>query len=245
LDNDDLALPDRLTEQVQFMRKSPGVTLLGTCAIEIDEHGAIIKSHDYPTNSALLNNLRRAKRFFPHSSAMFRSDVVKSIGGYNSRFRIAQDHDLWLRLSEKGQIACLKKCLVKIRNHSRSASTIDEGTKKSIFEGIAANVCYLLRSKGVADPSACDNAEDWRIFMEWIALRTEQEGFSNRLQQWSQIRDDYLSESDKLSGALRMGMAIATSGHSIRMIYEKLHGSDLRIKLAEEWNKRGICSGAE
>ncbi len=239
LDNDDIAMPDRLKKQVAYMRRLPDVVLLGTCAFEIDLYGSTIKKDDYPTNHAhLLNNLKRIKRFFSHSSVMFRSTVVKHIGGYNPRYKIAQDYDLWFRLSEMGQIACLKEHLVKIRNYPNSSSSRDDGLRIMIFESVAANVCYRLRTKGMADPSACENILDWRLFIEWVALRTEQEGFLRRIQLWSRMRNGYFSANNRLSGALFLMHAIAKSKNALEIIYEKFYGPDLPILLTEEWCKR-------
>lgn len=238
LDSDDVALPDRLKEQVAYMRKSPDVVLLGACAFEIDMYGAIIKADDYPSNSALFKNLIKRKRFFAHSSAMFRSNIVKQLRGYNPRIKHSQDYDLWLRLSERGKIACLNKRLVKTRDHSANFSKIGEGIKKVISEGIAANVCYLLRAKGVTDPSACEKDADWGVFMEWIDQKTEQDGVLKRIQYWSQMRDEYYSASNKLLVVLRFMKAIVTSENAFQIIYEKFFGSGLPMALADEWLKK-------
>ena len=39
-----------------------------------------------------------------HPAVMFRADRYRACGGYRAAFRVAQDVDLWLRLSEHGRI---------------------------------------------------------------------------------------------------------------------------------------------
>ncbi len=235
LDADDVALSNRLEEQYSYMRGLQDTFLVGSGFIEIDQHGKIIKSHKYPQrHHALLGNLKKSKRFFPHSSAMFRSDIVSKFGGYNPRIVCAEDWDLWLRFAEHGKIACLDKPLVKIRKHSNNISN-SEGGKTQASHGLAATICHFLRSKGVADPSTCENEADWRAFIEWVALRSEQEGVFEKLKEWAQIRHAYFSAGNKMIGAWQLTMRFATSRNALQMLHEHLFGSDLPATLADEW----------
>ena len=119
LDADDLAEKGRLQAQMDHLRARPEMVLLGTGFREIDESGAVIATHLYPTeHNELVRNLVRARSFFPHSSAVFQRDVALSLGGYNPQVAKAQDWDLWLRLSEHGQVASLPAPLVRIRRHA-------------------------------------------------------------------------------------------------------------------------------
>ena len=238
LDNDDIAFPDRLKEQVTYMRKSPDVVLLGTCAFEIDEFGEIIKAEDYPNNQSLLKNLIKLKRFFSHSSAMFRSSIVKRIHGYNPRIQIAQDYDLWLRLSEIGKIACLNKRLVKIRNHSTNFSKIGDSLRKMTSEVIAVNVCYLLRINGAPDPSLFKEDTEWVEYIEWIDKQIEEDGVLKRMKAWHQMRNEYFSARNSFVGTMRLIKAILASKKACRIIYEKLYGLELPMTLADELIKK-------
>jgi glycosyltransferase involved in cell wall biosynthesis len=236
LDNDDIAMPERLNEQVAYMRKSTEVVLLGTCAYGIDEYGATVKAEDYPTGRELYKNLIKMKRFFAHSSAMYRSNDVKQTHGYNPRIKVAQDYDLWLRLSERGKIDCLKKRLVKIRNHSANFSKVGKGVRRVFSsEAMAANVCHLLRAKGAIDPSASEKIDDWNIFLEWIGQQIEREGFLERAQSWNQIRNKFYSASSKLAGVPGLMKSIITSRDSLQKIYEIFYGTELPKALADEW----------
>ena len=70
---------------------------------------------------------------FGHGEVMFRRDLYNSVGGYRQFFRFAQDHDLWLRMSERSKMAIIPKVLYQ----------------RGLFakDGIATNVEKLVLQK--------------------------------------------------------------------------------------------------
>ena len=84
------------------------------------------------------------KAFFPHSSALFLRDRALQVGGYRKAFRKSQDHDLWLRLSEIGEIACCKEFLVEINEHSNRISNSKLGWPQHIY-AITSIISHYLR----------------------------------------------------------------------------------------------------
>lgn len=238
LDADDIALPTRLEEQIAFVNRSAEIVLLGSDFIEIDQHGKVIKAQSYPTlHNELVTNLRNLKRFFPHSSAMYRSDLVNKVGRYSPRIVCAEDWDLWLRLAEYGKIACLNKPLVKIRKHSQQVSHDGAGRTQALH-ALAASVCHFLRSKGTIDPSTCDKDAHWRLFIKWIDLRVRQEMYFERQQEWSQLRQKYLSAGNKNLGAWRLVNALVASKNPFQIIHNKLFSSGIPETLANEWVRK-------
>jgi hypothetical protein len=55
-----------------------------------------------------------------HPTVMIRTQTLRDIGGYDERYRTNQDHDLFLRLCERGKIENLPEVLVKYRQHFSS-----------------------------------------------------------------------------------------------------------------------------
>jgi hypothetical protein len=53
---------------------------------------------------------------------MMRAEAVNFVGGYKEEFIVAQDLDLWLRLGEVGQLACVPEVLLRYRQHEDSVS---------------------------------------------------------------------------------------------------------------------------
>ncbi|MBN9332129.1 glycosyltransferase [Devosia sp.] len=109
LDNDDLALPQRLEKQLAFMESNPDVALLGTWAaiyVGDDKSG---RFHRHPTESKSLKLDLLFDNPFVHSSVMYRTDVVRALGGYRVERakRIPEDYEFWSRIARSHEIANL------------------------------------------------------------------------------------------------------------------------------------------
>lgn len=143
LDADDLALPQRLEKQVEFLNNHPDYVLIGSNALIID------KNSEYIHTSALPLTWEEIKSKFPlssfyHSSVMFISDVFKSCGGYHSedKLYIFEDSWLWNKMKEFGKMANLSEPLIKYRLLPNSASASGKEAKlinKIFKETIAEN----------------------------------------------------------------------------------------------------------
>lgn len=242
LDADDLCEPTRLEEQANFVRNHPDVVLFGTGCVEIDAQGRSIKKHLYPPeHRELVRHLERLQRFFPHSSAFFRRELVQDAGCYNPLYRQAEDWDLWFRLAERGRIASLENCLVRIRKHSEQLSTSAVGTSQ-IVAGTAASVCHFLRTSGRTDPSDRNKEANWQGFLAWVDRRMMEEGVVERRTAWADARTKYFAADNRLTGALRFGIHLLQSDHTSAPVWEKLFGSSLPERLAREWMKRSCAA---
>lgn len=235
LDQDDVAEPERLRKQLEFVNANPEVILLGTGFLEIDADECVIKHNYYPvTHLRLLHNLERLKRFFPHSSAFYRADIAREVGGYNRRFHRAEDRGLWLKLALNGKIACLGECLVRIRKHPMQMSLDDKGARQ-FFDAIAATSCYFLNRAGKDDPATKSNNEEWEIFLEWLEKRVVESGALARQDIWVAAREAYFSADKCFFGGIKAIRLLVKSGHIGTIFWEKLFGSGLPKKIAAEW----------
>jgi glycosyltransferase involved in cell wall biosynthesis len=238
LDADDLCEPYRLAEQLRFVHTHPEVVLLGTGYVEIDEQGRVIKKHRFPSgHSELVSHLERLQRFFPQSSAFYRVDVVRKVGGYNLRIRRAEDTRLWLELALRGKIACLPSPLVWIRKHSSQIS-LDNNGRRQLCDGTAARVCYLLQKAGFKDPSVGSSEDEWIAFLNWVEHRIGESGIFERRKAWVDARAEFFNTGNRLASAIRFGTRLLKSGHANALAWEKFFGSSLPERLASEWMKR-------
>lgn len=103
MDGDDIALPERLQRQVDFMAAHPEVVVLGTAYEIIDTQGQAQKTVQLPTTD---KDIRRALIYsnpFCHPTVMLRRAAVLQAGGYLGGLH-AEDYDLWARLSLQPQL---------------------------------------------------------------------------------------------------------------------------------------------
>lgn len=152
MDADDLTAPDRLTRQAAVMADRPGLAVLGTGFTWIDAAGVTIGSY-VPTIAPdqLRHGLLLSNRI-AHPTAMMRRDAVQTTGGYRSQFRVCEDYDLWLRLSEQYDLSNLPDLLLSHRVHPEQA-TARAGTRL-LLESLAARHAARMRRAGRPDPLA-------------------------------------------------------------------------------------------
>ena len=112
LDADDVAMPERLARQCAFLETHPDVGLLGTGAREVDPSGHEIATVSPPTDDAALRGVLIRRNPFVHSSMVMRRAAVELVNGYDAGFPVAQDYDLWMRMSRVTRMANLPELLV-------------------------------------------------------------------------------------------------------------------------------------
>lgn len=122
-DADDISLPDRFQKQVDYLRRHSEVGLLGTNYYQIDGSDKIISATNVFTHP---DDLRLAEIFynqFGQGAVIIKTSVLKTVGGYDSRYKIAHDYDLWVRINRVSKIAILKESLYKWRSVGEGLST--------------------------------------------------------------------------------------------------------------------------
>jgi glycosyltransferase involved in cell wall biosynthesis len=112
LDADDVALPTRLERQRAYLQAHPDVGLLGTAARLVDGSGRDVGLVRPPEDDRAIRRALIRRNPFVHSSVMLRRALAISAGGYDASFPVAQDYDLWLRLSALTRMANLPEPLV-------------------------------------------------------------------------------------------------------------------------------------
>lgn len=104
MDGDDVATPDRLARQIEFMQSHPGVVVLGSHYERIDAAGNRLATVSLPTEDAGIRKALLRGNPLCHPSVMFRRDAVLAVGGYLGGI-YAQDYDLWARLAVDPKVA--------------------------------------------------------------------------------------------------------------------------------------------
>jgi Glycosyl transferase family 2 len=123
LDADDVALPHRLARQLDFLHHHPAVAVVGGGARVIDSAGRQISTMRFPTDNRLIRSALLRHNCFAHPTVMLRQAALLEVGGY--RFDQCEDYDLWLRLSERFELANLTEPLILYRVHTNQLSLTD------------------------------------------------------------------------------------------------------------------------
>ncbi len=127
LDTDDVWLPGKIARQVEILDTRPEVVLVHTAA-------AIIGADGRPTGDVWgkpeYRGWVRKKLLFANginaSSVLARKSVLEAAGGYDERFLLLENWELWLRVSRHGEFAYLEDRLIQYRIHDdNSISNLD------------------------------------------------------------------------------------------------------------------------
>lgn len=118
MDADDISMPNRLKEQVRYLRNNEECIVVGCRTLLIDSDGdPILRGKEATSHDEIEQILLEGRGAIPHPSAMFRRGPALEIGGYREQYAFAQDVDLWLRLADYGRLANLEESLLKYRVH--------------------------------------------------------------------------------------------------------------------------------
>jgi glycosyltransferase involved in cell wall biosynthesis len=112
-DADDISNIDRFKKQVRFMDENPSISLLGTNYRIVDEKGNHLNMTDVFTHPKDLKMAVIFSNQFGHGSIMLRKEILKQTGSYENC--LAEDYDLWTKVSRVGQIANLEEPLYSWR----------------------------------------------------------------------------------------------------------------------------------
>lgn len=122
MDGDDIAVPERLEIQYQFLEKNPDIVLVGSYIELIDDEGNYLSRKEFRTGP---ENIRKIFFYYGphwHPTVMFRKDIVSSVGRYRKEYELIEDVDLYFRLIFAGfRTDNIPMYLLKYRIHSESS----------------------------------------------------------------------------------------------------------------------------
>ncbi|WP_255170878.1 glycosyltransferase [Natrononativus amylolyticus] len=116
MDADDVAVPERLEKQVEFMLENPTVDVVGGYVAEFETNPERTnRVRTVPSSPHSVARQAPYKCPINHPTVMFRKRSVLAGGGY-SEMRSMQDYELWMRLLDQGYtLANLPEVLVNAR----------------------------------------------------------------------------------------------------------------------------------
>jgi len=124
MDADDIARPERLALQWDYLQKHPECVLLGGQVDLIDPKGwpIALKGPEPTDHDTIDQQLLAGKWPLVHPTLVLSREAVLAVGGYRHDLFPAEDHDLFLRLAEHGRVANLPDTLLDYRLHPKSVS---------------------------------------------------------------------------------------------------------------------------
>tara|TARA_Y100001968_G_C19365631_1_gene722362 strand:- start:272 stop:1315 length:1044 start_codon:yes stop_codon:yes gene_type:complete len=125
LDQDDIALPNRVQEQTNFLSTHSSIDVICSWEYIINEKGQTIGLYKSKVSNygEFLTPLFLGLCPIWHPSLACRTNALREIGGFNDKFKRAEDFDVTARLALSRMNASIcQKFHLKVRRHSQQQS---------------------------------------------------------------------------------------------------------------------------
>lgn len=219
MDSDDISMPNRIQEQVDYLETHPSIDALGTFYIKFDQ-----KNEKKITTEFISSEDVKASLLFhtpiSNPSSIVRLESIKEIGlMYNPDFFVSQDYGFWAELSKAGKLEILPKYLLKYRTGHENITKVSKRDK-------------LLKRKGIIKRIQSDLLEHYKIPLKPKEKEIFSEFFSqnpeklyddkiigeviNKLKTWSE-NTDLVDESVFLK-ILDHNISVAISNQKISLL---------------------------
>ena len=180
LDSDDISYAERLSTQVMFLDNNPDYGVCGTWAYMIDDEGKVIQKMNLPSDYEYIRCTLLFNNVFTQSSIMIRRQILL-LHSYSDHFDLAEDYDLWCRLSSVCKVKNLPEHLTKYRWHETNISKSKKDRLEELVRiiyrrelgniGIVPTERELSIHSAIRDKSVLDNT-DFDSFLkelrEWL-----------------------------------------------------------------------------
>lgn len=113
-DAGDISLPDRLEKQHALLESTPELVAVGVWfenALVTEDHVRVPISSHAPRETRFTQADTMRNNPLSHGEVMFRRDAYDKAGGYRALFARSQDRDLWLRMTDFGDIGMVPEIL--------------------------------------------------------------------------------------------------------------------------------------
>lgn len=132
-DDDDLWAPDKLVTQVAALQRCPRARWICSAAVRVNDDLRVIAAERVWTHGDV-STVALAGNPVPGGASGVVADtgLVREVGGFDERFHILADWDLWARLAMESEMAAVDRPLHAYRIHSGGMSSGVATTRREI-----------------------------------------------------------------------------------------------------------------
>lgn len=182
IDADDIAKPQRLERQLEFLRSHETCVCVGAWFDVIDDAGRFLITLQTPaTDAEIQESLLEGHAAICQPVSMLRKEAVERVGRFDESLAPAEDLDLYLKLGEIGELANLPESLLRYRIHAKSASSRDRDRQ---YHGARTACERAWQRRGIegrfapASPWRPDGSRqasyDWSLKCGWWAFSSRE-----------------------------------------------------------------------
>jgi len=203
MDADDVAVPERLQLEFDFMEKNPKVGIVGGSVQWINGAGQALYLGCVPMHDKEIRTALTLHNPFWQPTVLLRTEAFVRSGGYRDAFAPSEDYDLWLRVVEHFQCANLEEVVLRYRMHPQQVSLRKK--KQQTLGMLAAQRSAIIRKTGKADPFNSCGAITAKLLVEYgVDEATQEKALVSEYRAW--IRHMVLA--GETSAALNAGLEV-------------------------------------
>lgn len=151
LDSDDIWFPNKLKQQLAIFESNPDVHIVHGDEVTIDEQGHEVSRKNMQRYSGRITPQLMADNCVSITTALVRRECLLTMGSFDTRYGVADDYELWLRLSarytfhyEPGEVAGYRVMADQISTDKRRRFAANE---RIIHDFLAAHPSSLSDSE--------------------------------------------------------------------------------------------------
>lgn len=135
MDADDISLPDRFEKQINFLKRNPDVQVISSGYALFKENNV---SHIYnlPVADAAIKEQLNYSSAVCHAGSIYYKNHILKYNGYDEKFDILEDIDLWLRIRKDTIFHNIEEPLYLIRIKESSMTSNEAAKPKSFYRNI-------------------------------------------------------------------------------------------------------------
>lgn len=124
MDADDVCFCERFAQQLEYLHRHTDCIALGSDVLYTDPEGSPLTRHrPVLDHDSIVNQLLEGNGgAMIHPSVIFRRAALERVGGYRQCCQWIEDLDLYIRLSEFGELANLPDVQLQYRQHLQSVN---------------------------------------------------------------------------------------------------------------------------
>jgi len=115
MDADDVAHPERLARQVEFLETYPQIGLVGSWVRLINENGDVLGQSQLPCTPQDIRERLPIRMCMSHPTWLARAEVFATVGAYSRAYAVAEDYEILRRIAAHYEVACLPAYLLDYR----------------------------------------------------------------------------------------------------------------------------------
>lgn len=166
MDADDIALPERFENQVEFMELHKNIDVL-SCAYASFINNRILYVVNVPENNDEITKKLLLYPLIFHPGMLARKEIFYKFGNYHSKLTedVFEDYQLWLRLKNKVVFHNINKVLMLYRYRSNSLSRENIKYKNKLYYSIQENFYNEIEAEfGLVSNIEIEKIKGWREY---------------------------------------------------------------------------------